>query len=449
VCSKLVASLLQEVHEVVTHTINENSMAQPAVSLLLVGSHPVAISYAQSTIAAARYAGVALSVHDLSEAATHDEVVARIEGLNADEHCHGIVLQLPLPAHLDAGSLLAAISDEKDVDCLKESSVQRCLMRSEPTVCPCIAVACEEVLRSLDVLQRPTDRVGRPKVCPEVVLLSLPPLLALPLRLSLQAAGCRVSCLGDDVDVSSVRTELQSADVLLLGARRPEVVAAQWVRSGCVLLDLGLATSAPPIDSHAHARQQQQQKQQKQQQRRQQQQALQQQQQQQQSAGHTQPNTGHTGERPVLPTESGLSPGLERLQSPASSSETGTDVCPHGWPPGGEAAGGEAKRGSAKSSPPTERGISPNGTSAASSSAGDSLSSAGDSSGETSNGDDEAAEEGSSSPWSSPPVQCDVLCLSCSDGLTAMTGALRVRNASHIALLQQGFLEQDARGHGW
>lgn len=158
----------------------------------------------------------------------------------------GIVLQLPLPAHLDAGSLLAAISDEKDVDCLKESSVQRCLMRSEPTVCPCIAVACEEVLRSLDVLQRPTDRVGRPKVCPEVVLLSLPPLLALPLRLSLQAAGCRVSCLGDDVDVSSVRTELQSADVLLLGARRPEVVAAQWVSAG------GVRSSARGLSSAMH-----------------------------------------------------------------------------------------------------------------------------------------------------------------------------------------------------
>ena len=60
------------------------------------------------------------------------------------------MLQLPLPAHLDAAALLARIADDKDVDCLKASSVRRSLARAEPTVCPCIAAAVEEVLRSLD-----------------------------------------------------------------------------------------------------------------------------------------------------------------------------------------------------------------------------------------------------------------------------------------------------------
>lgn len=230
-----------------------------------------------------------------------------------------MVLQLPLPLHLDAGALLAGVLDDKDVDCLKESSVRRCLLRAEPTVSPCISSAVEEVLRSLDLLKphgRPQRQASPPHV-PHVLLLGVPSLLAFPLELCLEAAGCRVSCLPEEEPPESARAALPQADVLLIGARRPDLVAAQWVRSGCVILDLGLATISAPAPAAA--------------------------------------------------------PGPE-----GSSDPLGGEAGDGGGGPGGEA--------------PTAR---------------------------------------------------DVLCLCCSDGLSSITAALRMRNASHLALVQQGFLEQD------
>ena len=228
----------------------------------------------------------------------------------------GIVLQLPLPMHLDAGALLSLIADDKDVDCLKESSVRRCLLRTEPTVSPCISTAVEEVLHSFDLLrssssaQRARNATQQQPGRPHVLLVGVPPPLAFPLELCLEAAGCRVTGLRDHEDAAAARAQLHQADVLLIGVRRPDVVAAQWVKNGCLILDLGLCAHIAPAQP--------------------------------------------TGE------------------------------------------GGTTGEGTGCS--------------------------------------DAAAE---------PVEPRDVLYLSCIDGLAAMTAALRMRNASHAALCQQGFLEQD------
>lgn len=158
---------------------------------------------------------------------------------------------MPLPLHLDAPGLLSSISDDKDVDCLKESSVRRCLLRTEPTVIPCIAGAVEEVLHSYDVLKSTSSsahrsRHGHPPVRPHVLLLGVPPLLAFPLELCLEGAGCRVTTLKDSTDAAAARAALQQAEVLLIGARRPDVVAAQWVKNGCLILDLGVCSLSAP-----------------------------------------------------------------------------------------------------------------------------------------------------------------------------------------------------------
>lgn len=321
VCGSLCQHLAQEVHEIVTTMVSDHHLAPPSVSLLLVGRHPAALSYASSTLAAARAAGVVLRVQRLPETATHEDVAQCITAANADWSCHGVVLQLPLPAHLNAAQLLGGIADDKDVDCLKEGSVRRCLLRVDPTVSPCIAAAVEEVLRSLELLKPASASAARARgggrAAPHVLLLGVPPLLAFPLELWLEAAGCHVSRLADQEPAESARACLQRADVLLVGARRPDLVAAQWVRSGCVILDLGLATTIP-------------------------------------------------------------------APAPAAS------------------------------------------TTAASA--------------------DGVAGGGSGGAEDAPAVR-DVLCLCCSDGLSGMTAALRVRNASHAALVQQGFLEQDKPGH--
>ena len=75
-------------------------------------------------------------------------------------------------------------------------------------------------------------------------MLGMPALLRQPLQCALKAAGWQVKCCDDDT--TAARAELQHASVLLIGERRPDLVAAQWVRSGCVILDLGLSSCAAP-----------------------------------------------------------------------------------------------------------------------------------------------------------------------------------------------------------
>lgn len=371
ICSVLVRHMLGELKEI-GRMLPDHGLSEPSCSLLLVGQHPAAVSYTLSTVAAARVSGAVLDVQRLSEETTQEDLLHIIGRLNSDNNCHGIVLQLPLPAHLDASGLVHAIADDKDIDGLKAASIGRLPNGSEHPAGPCIAAAIEEVLRSLNVLppvaalsksppksppKSPHKTASRISAVPHVLLLSVPPLLSFPLALSLEASGCRATCLGDDQPVDAVRAELPHADVLLIGARRPDVVAAQYVRTGCVLLDLGLSTSAAPtpLDLHADS-----------------------------SAD-----------------SSCLSDDSSGGDSPAGTRDDGS-------------------RGGVKA----EGGGSAEGY---------------------------CAGSGGAAPAAAPPTMArsasrEVLCLCCSDGLSAMTAALRMRHLSHTALLQQNFLEHAGDG---
>jgi len=386
-CKTLTKHMLRELRDVVGQCAMFG-LSRPTCALLLVGQHPAAVSYTQSAMAAARVSGAALDVHQLPEDTTQAALLQLIGRLNADDACHGIVLQLPLPPHLDATGLVHAIADEKDIDGLKAANYDRRSQRSDPSAGPCIAAACEEVLRSCDVLPRLQPKSSSKKgptmalLPPHVVLLSVPSLLAFPLALSLEAAGCRVSCLSDEHDVDAVRAELPNADVLLIGARRPDVVAARWVRTGCVLLDLGLSTSAAPTPLDLHE----------------------------------------------SPSDESLATSADTDMSPS------TTPCGHACDEGslgplGDGTNSEGvRRSRSRSDLSAVASVGSSDTSPLTASA-------------------ETSPLSSFSPLAPEPVQQrDVLCLCCNDGLSAMTAALRMRNLSHTALMQQGFLEPADKG---
>ena len=89
ICATLVSHLLREVSEVVTETIHDQGLRLPSATLLLVGLHPTAVTYARSTIAAAKAAGVELNLQQLPALTPQAEVASIITQLNADPNCHG------------------------------------------------------------------------------------------------------------------------------------------------------------------------------------------------------------------------------------------------------------------------------------------------------------------------------------------------------------------------
>jgi len=231
-------SILHSIHETIT---GNSSLDAPKVVMLVVGGHPAALSYAEQTQTAATLSGVRLSQKVLPETSSTDEVLRHISSLNEDESVHGILLQLPVPMHLDSVVLIERIDDRKDIDGLKERNVRRYNRSgSEQPISPCIALACEEVLRSLDAWP------SSPLLNLQVVTLGVPSPIEVALQLALGSAGCSVSCCDEEADASVTQAELEGADVLLLGRPRPGTVTANWVRDGCVILDLGLSSCSPP-----------------------------------------------------------------------------------------------------------------------------------------------------------------------------------------------------------
>lgn len=229
--------ILETIHETITGNTNLDA---PRITLLLVGEHPAAISYAEQTVAAAMLCRVSVSQKAMPGTSSSDDVLKEITSLNEDNSVHGIVLQLPIPTHLDTAKLIAAMADDKDVDGLKEGNLIRYAYEAEPPIMPCIALACKEVLDSLGVLPQSFALDQR------VVILGLPSPIEIALELVLGSAGYEVRCCRDDMDASVTHHELKGADVLLVGRSQPGAVTANWVRDGCIILDLGLFSCAPP-----------------------------------------------------------------------------------------------------------------------------------------------------------------------------------------------------------
>ncbi|KAL3920661.1 MAG: hypothetical protein SGPRY_005173 [Prymnesium sp.] len=157
VTTELAVHVLEDVAEVVSSTVGCQGQAAPNVVLVMVGGHPTATSYMEATAAAAQLSGVCLNVLRWREQVTLSELEECLVKLSKDETVHGIVLQLPLPPHLDENRLLQHIADEKDIDGLKESNLKRFLGSLDPSICPCIGVACDETLRSLQLKPKALD----------------------------------------------------------------------------------------------------------------------------------------------------------------------------------------------------------------------------------------------------------------------------------------------------
>ena len=214
-------------------TIEMQKLERPSAVLVLVGCHPTAMAYANATSAAARACDIVLRLVVLAETATECEVRATIDELNADASVSGVVLQLPLPAHLDAMGLVELVDVSKDVDGLCEASItQFCAAGEAAAVTPCIALAAEQLLSE-------TKRLPRSAEMTHVLLLGVPALLSWPLELAFEAKGCAVSIVAGD-DVQTARAEMPHAHVLLTGEVAAGLVTSQWVRDDCVILELGL-----------------------------------------------------------------------------------------------------------------------------------------------------------------------------------------------------------------
>ncbi|HXP02831.1 MAG TPA: bifunctional methylenetetrahydrofolate dehydrogenase/methenyltetrahydrofolate cyclohydrolase FolD [Stellaceae bacterium] len=198
----------------------------PGLAAIIVGDDPASQIYVRNKARACTAAGLASFEHNLPGDASEAKLIALVGALNADERVDGILVQLPLPAHIDAREIVAAIDPAKDVDGFHPLNIGR-LWGGETTLVPCTPQGCMILLRTAL-----SSLAGA-----EAVVLGRSHIVGRPLAALLLAADCTVTLVHTKSrDVPAI---CRRADILIAAAGQPAMVKASWIKPGATVIDVG------------------------------------------------------------------------------------------------------------------------------------------------------------------------------------------------------------------
>lgn len=200
---------------------------EPGLAVVLVGEDPASQVYVRNKDRAAQGVGIAAQTHKLPAATTQDQLAALIDKLNADDHVHGILVQLPLPKGLDEKAIVRRIDPRKDVDGLHPENVAALAMGEDGLV-PCTPAGCIELC----------DRYGVELEGKHAVVIGRSMLVGKPVAQLLLARNATVTIAHSrTADLAAV---CRSADVIVAAVGRLHLVQADWVKPGAAVIDVGI-----------------------------------------------------------------------------------------------------------------------------------------------------------------------------------------------------------------
>lgn len=209
----------------------------PGLGVILVGSRVDSATYVINKSKAAHECGFHVDDRLLSETATQEEVLEAVDALNADPKVHGILVQLPLPAHICEQTVLQRIQIQKDVDGFSEHNIgSLALNGGNPHATACTPAGVMELLKRSNV-----NIVGK-----NCVVLGRSNIVGTPCALMLMRNNGTVTiCHSYTSDTQRIIGE---ADILIAAIGRPEFVRGEWLKEGCVVIDVGI-NSMPDASS--------------------------------------------------------------------------------------------------------------------------------------------------------------------------------------------------------
>jgi methylenetetrahydrofolate dehydrogenase (NADP+)/methenyltetrahydrofolate cyclohydrolase len=200
---------------------------QPGLAVILVGDDPASQVYVRNKIKACADTGVLSILEKYDAGLTQEALLLRIHALNADPAVHGILVQMPLPAHIDPQRVIEAIDPRKDVDGYSVLSAGE-LMAGLPGFRPCTPYGCMKLLESTGVSAH-----GK-----HAVVLGRSNTVGKPMALLLLAAGATVTVCHSRTPDLAVHT--RQADILVAAVGRRDLVRADMVKPGAVVIDVGM-----------------------------------------------------------------------------------------------------------------------------------------------------------------------------------------------------------------
>ncbi len=201
----------------------------PGLAVVLVGADPASAVYVRNKRRACEKVGFVSFDFDLPASTSQAELYALIDRLNADPSVNGILVQLPMPPHIDATSLIERIDPDKDVDGFHAASVGRLALR-QPGLRPCTP-------RGIMTLLAHTDRAVRGR---EAVVVGVSNHVGRPMILELLIAGCTTTCCHRFTPPETLRRHVAEADIVVVAVGRPGLVPGEWIKPGAVVIDVGI-----------------------------------------------------------------------------------------------------------------------------------------------------------------------------------------------------------------
>jgi methylenetetrahydrofolate dehydrogenase (NADP+)/methenyltetrahydrofolate cyclohydrolase len=200
---------------------------QPGLAVVLVGDNPASAVYVRNKVKACEEAGLRSVMEKYEASLSEAELLARVEALNNDPAVHGILVQLPLPKHIDAHKVIETISPDKDVDGFHVASAGA-LMVGQPGFKPCTPYGCMKMLEAIGV-----SPAGK-----HAVVIGRSNIVGKPMAMLLLQANATVTvCHSGTPDLGAMTRQ---ADIVVAAVGKRNVLTADMVKPGAVVLDVGM-----------------------------------------------------------------------------------------------------------------------------------------------------------------------------------------------------------------
>lgn len=224
--TELSKKIKQEVAQKIQQYVSQGY--RPAgLAVILVGADPASQVYVQSKRKSCEDIGFYSKSYDLPESTSQQELLELIDKLNQDNAIDGILVQLPLPAHIDSTLVIEAIAPEKDVDGFHPYNVGRLCQRI-PTLRACTPYGVMKLLETTGV-----DLYGQ-----HAVIVGASNIVGRPMALELLLAGCTVTVTHRFT--KDLQYHVRQADILVVAVGKPEFIPGEWIKEGAIVIDVGI-----------------------------------------------------------------------------------------------------------------------------------------------------------------------------------------------------------------
>ncbi|MDX8389411.1 MAG: bifunctional methylenetetrahydrofolate dehydrogenase/methenyltetrahydrofolate cyclohydrolase FolD [Mariprofundaceae bacterium] len=199
----------------------------PGLAVIIVGNDPASHVYVKNKKLSCKKMGIASFSDELPINTTQQHLLGRISELNSDPKVDGILVQLPLPEHINSETIIEAIAPDKDVDGFHPYNIGRLAVR-QPVLRPCTPLGCMHLLKETGI-----DLHGL-----EAVVVGASNIVGRPMAMELLLAGCTVTVAHRFTE--ALKTHVERADIVVAAAGKRDLIQGEWIKQGAIVIDVGI-----------------------------------------------------------------------------------------------------------------------------------------------------------------------------------------------------------------